>query len=50
MVNTVLDKIIYCGLISQLLIGMAWGVLGGDLLELSVQKSAGIPWSFAACL
>lgn len=39
MVNTVLDKIIYCGLISQLLIGMAWGVLGGDLLELSVQKS-----------
>lgn len=39
MVNTVLDKIIYCGLIGQLFIGMAWGIPGGNLLELNVQKS-----------
>lgn len=39
MVNTVLDKIIYCGLIGQLFIGIAWGVPGGSLLELNVQKS-----------
>lgn len=38
-VNTTLDKIIYCGLIGQLFIGMAWGIPGGNLLELSVQKS-----------
>jgi len=28
MVNTVIDKIIYCGLIGQLFIVIAWGVLG----------------------
>lgn len=39
MVNTVLDNIIYCGLIGQLFIGIAWGVPGGNLLELNVQKS-----------
>lgn len=38
-VNTALDKIIYCGLIGQLFIGMTWGVPGGNLLELGVQKS-----------
>lgn len=39
LINTALDKIIYCGLIGQLLIGMAWGVPGGNLLELNVQES-----------
>ncbi|OJJ89385.1 uncharacterized protein ASPGLDRAFT_21500 [Aspergillus glaucus CBS 516.65] len=29
-ITTVLDKIIYCGLIGQLFIGMAWGVPGGN--------------------
>lgn len=38
LVNTALDKIIYCGLIGQLLIGMAWGVPVGNLLELNVQE------------
>ncbi|RHZ52282.1 cation:proton antiporter [Aspergillus thermomutatus] len=38
-VNTLLDKLIYCGLIGQLLIGMAWGVPGANWLELDVQKT-----------
>lgn len=39
LVNAVLDKIIYCGLIGQLLIGMAWGVPGANWLDLNVQQS-----------
>ncbi|KAH2987178.1 hypothetical protein KXW58_007482 [Aspergillus fumigatus] len=38
-VNTLLDKLIYCGLIGQLLIGIAWGVPGANWLELDVQKT-----------
>jgi hypothetical protein len=38
-VNSLLDKLIYCGLIGQLLIGMAWGVPGANWLELDVQKT-----------
>ncbi|PKX95673.1 cation:proton antiporter [Aspergillus novofumigatus IBT 16806] len=37
--NALLDKLIYCGLIGQLLIGMAWGVPGANWLELDVQKT-----------
>lgn len=39
LVNAVLDRIIYCGLIGQLLVGMAWGVPGANWLDMSVQKS-----------
>jgi Kef-type K+ transport system membrane component KefB len=38
-VNALLDKLIYCGLIGQLLIGKAWGVPGANWLELDVQKT-----------
>ncbi|GAQ03434.1 hypothetical protein ALT_0755 [Aspergillus lentulus] len=38
-VNALLDKLIYCGLIGQLLIGMAWGVPGANWLGLDVQKT-----------
>ncbi|GFF53566.1 hypothetical protein IFM46972_09810 [Aspergillus udagawae] len=38
-VNALLDKLIYCGLIGQLLIGMAWGVPGANWIELDVQKT-----------
>jgi hypothetical protein len=38
-VNALLDKLIYCGLIGQLLIGMAWRVPGANWLELDVQKT-----------
>ncbi|KAF7131057.1 hypothetical protein CNMCM5793_004044 [Aspergillus hiratsukae] len=38
-VNSLLDKLIYCGLIGQLLIGMAWGVPGANWLELDAQKT-----------
>lgn len=39
LVNAVLDRIIYCGLIGQLLVGMAWGVPGANWLALDVQQS-----------
>ncbi|XHG06475.1 hypothetical protein AWENTII_009667 [Aspergillus wentii] len=39
LINYVLDKLIYCGLIGQLLIGMAWGVPGANWLQLEVQES-----------
>lgn len=36
-VNSVLDKVIYCGLIGQLFIGIAWGIPGGNWLTLEAQ-------------
>lgn len=39
LVNAVLDRIIYCGLIGQLLVGMAWGVPGANWLDMNVQQS-----------
>ncbi|GIK06876.1 hypothetical protein Aspvir_002529 [Aspergillus viridinutans] len=38
-VNALLDKLIYCGLVGQLLIGMAWGVPGANWIELDVQRT-----------
>lgn len=38
-VNSVLDKLIYCGLIGQLLIGMAWGIPGANWLDLDMQQA-----------
>ncbi|KAL2004881.1 hypothetical protein VTN00DRAFT_3154 [Thermoascus crustaceus] len=37
-VNSVLDKFIYCGLIGQLFIGIAWGMPGGNWLTLNAQE------------
>lgn len=31
-INHVLDKILYCGLVGQVLLGIAWGTPGGKLL------------------
>lgn len=36
-VNSALDSIIYCGLVGQLLIGIAWGVPGANWLNRDVQ-------------
>lgn len=38
-VNYVLDKRIYCGLIGQILIGIAWGLPGAKWLALEVQNT-----------
>lgn len=38
-VNHVLDRIIYCGLIGQLFIGIAWGVPGANWLSEELQHS-----------
>lgn len=38
-VNHVLDKIIYCGLIGQLFIGIAWGVPGANWLSEELQHT-----------
>lgn len=36
-VNYVLDRLLYCGLIGQLLIGIAWGSPGGKWLPEDVE-------------
>jgi hypothetical protein len=36
-VNSALDHLIYCGLVGQLFIGVAWGVPGADWLDHDVQ-------------
>lgn len=38
-VNSLLDKIIYCGLIGQILVGVAWGLPGAGWLSLQVQHT-----------
>jgi hypothetical protein len=38
-INYVLDKIIYCGLIGQIIIGIAWGLPGASWLALEVQNT-----------
>lgn len=38
-VDFVLDKAIYCGLIGQILVGMAYGTPGGDILGLDIQQA-----------
>ena len=38
-VNYLLDRILYCGLIGQIFIGIAWGVPGGNWLSLEAQKT-----------
>lgn len=38
-INYVLDKLIYCGLIGQVLIGIVWGTPGADLLDDTAQET-----------
>jgi hypothetical protein len=37
-VNFVLDKLVYCGLLGQILLGVAWGTPGAKLLSVHVQQ------------
>jgi Kef-type K+ transport system membrane component KefB len=37
-VNYILDRIAYCGLIGQILVGVAWGTPGGRLLEQGTEQ------------
>lgn len=37
--NFLLDKAIFCGLIGQMLVGIAWGVPGGNLLGPDVENA-----------
>jgi hypothetical protein len=36
-VNWALDQLVYCGLIGQILIGIAWGTPGGKWLDESIE-------------
>lgn len=38
-INSILDRIIYCGLLGQLAIGIAWGTPGADWLSEELQQS-----------
>jgi hypothetical protein len=38
-INTVLDKILYCGLLGQVLVGVAWGSPGAKWLTVCVEET-----------
>lgn len=38
-INYVLDNLIYCGLLGQILVGVAWGSSGADWLGKEVQEA-----------
>jgi hypothetical protein len=38
-INAALDKILYCGLLGQVLIGIAWGTPGAKWLTVSVEET-----------
>lgn len=38
-VNAVLDKLLYCGLLGQVLVGIAWGTPGAKWLSSSVEEA-----------
>jgi len=38
-VNSILDRVIYCGLIGQIFIGIAWGRPGAEWLSTEVQET-----------
>lgn len=38
-VNYVLDRIVYCGLVGQLFVGIAWGIPGTNWLSAELQHS-----------
>ena len=37
-VNSLLDKAIYCGLVGQIFVGVAWGTPGGNILGNDAEK------------
>jgi hypothetical protein len=39
LVNAALDKLLYCGLLGQVLIGIAWGTPGAKWLTVSVEET-----------
>ena len=39
LVGSVVDKAIYCGLVGQILIGVAWGTPGGKLLHPDIENA-----------
>jgi hypothetical protein len=43
-VNTFLDKLLYCGLIGQLFIGVLWGTPGGTMVRSRDRKSDPADW------
>lgn len=38
-INDILDRIVYCGLVGQILIGTAWGVPGAQWLTQTTQET-----------
>lgn len=38
-INYVLDRIVYCGLVGQIFIGIAWGIPGASWLSADLQHS-----------
>jgi hypothetical protein len=38
-INYALDRIVYCGLVGQLFIGIAWGIPGANWLSAELQDS-----------
>jgi hypothetical protein len=38
-VNYILDRVVYCGLVGQLFIGIGWGVPGANWLSAELQHS-----------
>jgi hypothetical protein len=38
-INAALDKVLYCGLLGQVLVGIAWGTPGAKWLTVSVEET-----------
>ena len=38
-INSVLDRVAYCGLIGQILVGIAWGAPGAKFLPQSIEET-----------
>ena len=37
--NWLLDSLLYCGLLGQILVGIAWGTPGATLLDVEVERA-----------
>ena len=38
-INSVLDRLLYCGLLGQVLVGIAWGTPGAKLLSTNTEEA-----------
>ena len=38
-INSVLDRVLYCGLLGQVLVGIAWGTPGAKLLSTTTEEA-----------